>query len=147
MKAENRNLKSEIRSNKALSRSRILVMDDEYIVRRLLYRMLHESGYDVTLAASGTEAIDLYVKAASSGIPFDAVIIDLIVQDDIGGQELITKLKEINPQVKAIVSSGYVNESAMPALREFGFSAMVAKPFTIENMLGTLRDILYMRNQ
>ncbi len=121
-------------------------MDDDYIVRRLLYRVLHESGYDVTLSANGTEAFDLYTRAAKSGFPFDAVIIDLIVQDDIGGQELITKLKEINPQVKAIVSSGYVNESAMPALKEFGFSAMVPKPFSIEKMLDTLQDILYIKN-
>jgi CheY-like chemotaxis protein len=122
-------------------------MDDDFIVRRLLQRILHDSGYDVALTANGTEAIDLYINAVNNGIPFDAVIIDLIVKDDVGGQELITKLKEINPQVKSIVTSGYVNESSLPALKEFGFNAMVAKPFSIEKMLNTLQDVLCIENQ
>jgi DNA-binding NtrC family response regulator len=147
MKAKSKKPQSGISEMRASANSRILVMDDDYIVRRLLDRILHESGYDVALSANGSEAFALYTMAEKEGVPFDAVIIDLIVREEVGGEELIGKLREINPHVKAIVSSGYVNESAMPGLKACGFSAMVAKPFTIEKMLNTLQDILLETNR
>jgi len=121
---------------------RILVMDDEEIVLKLLDRMLVNSGYDVSLTRNGTEAIELYAEAQKSGNPFDAVILDLIMPDETGGKEVMEKMLEINPKVKAIVSSGYVNEYAMPDFKDYGFIAMVAKPYDVNKMLGTLHDIL-----
>jgi CheY-like chemotaxis protein len=117
-------------------------MDDEEIVLRLLDRILSKTGYEAALAKNGAEAIELYLAAEKSGAPFDAVILDLIMPDEMGGKEVMEKLLEINPKVKAIISSGYVNESAMPNFKDYGFMAMVSKPYDIRKMLEALHDIL-----
>jgi len=123
-------------------RCRILVMDDEEVVLQLLDRILSKAGYEAALARNGTEALKLYLNAEKSGASFDAVILDLIMPDEMGGKEVMEKLLEINPEVKAIISSGYVNESAMPNFKDYGFMAMVAKPYDIRKMLEALHDIL-----
>jgi CheY-like chemotaxis protein len=89
---------------------RILVMDDEAMIRKLAGELLSYLGYEVDFALDGTEAIKRYKKAINSNKPFDAVILDLTVKGGMGGKEAIQELVKIDPNVVAIVSSGYCNE-------------------------------------
>jgi two-component system cell cycle sensor histidine kinase/response regulator CckA len=135
--------KKEDREITPVARMRILVMDDEETVRAVAGRMLKHIGCeDVQFAADGDEAIKLYSEAMQAGQPFDAVILDLTIPGGMGGKEAIKKLLEIDPGVKAIVSSGYADTSVMAEYRESGFKGMVAKPYTLEQMRQALHELI-----
>jgi len=118
---------------------KVLLMDDEEVVRDVAGEMLKHMGYTVEFAKDGIGAIDLYIKARSSGRPFDVVIMDLTIPGGMGGKEAIKRLREIDPSVKAVVSSGYSNDPIMADFRSYGFSGIVAKPYKIEE-LGRVLD-------
>ncbi|MBC8316345.1 MAG: PAS domain S-box protein, partial [Desulfobulbaceae bacterium] len=101
---------SQDQENPVGGQGRILVMDDEEIVRDVAAQMLSVLGYQVDESSNGEETIELYLKAQKSGQPYDAVIMDLTIPGGMGGKETIVKLREIDPLVKAIVSSGYAND-------------------------------------
>ncbi len=113
---------------------RILVMDDEEIIREVAGKMLSHLGYQVDCAADGLEAIQLYIKAKSEGRPYSAVIIDLTIPGGMGGKEAIQRLLEIDPAIRAIVSSGYSHGPIMSEYRKFGFCSVVAKPYKVEDL-------------
>jgi len=123
--------------------ARILVMDDQEEIREVAGRMLKHIGYaDVEFAADGAEAIKLYKAALKSGRPFSVVILDLTIPGGMGGKETVKNLLKIDPSVKAIVSSGYAGQSAMTEYREYGFSGMAAKPYTLDQLRKALHDVL-----
>jgi len=122
-----------------VNKGRVMVMDDVEMVRETVRDMLTSIGYNVTTAADGTEAIELYKSAKELGTPFDAVIMDLTITGGMGGQEAIGKLMEIDPKVKAIVSSGYSNNPIMAKYEEYGFKGVIAKPYRARE----LGEILY----
>ena len=125
---------------RATGKARILVMDDEQAVRMVAGRMLKHLGYqDIEFAADGAEAVKLYKIALESGNPYTVVILDLTVPGGIGGDVAVSRLLKIDPGVKAIVSSGYADESAITRYREYGFSGMVAKPYTLEELSRALQ--------
>ncbi|HEX8948030.1 MAG TPA: ATP-binding protein [Dissulfurispiraceae bacterium] len=121
---------------------RILVLDDEASVRNVAGEMLRTLGYEVEFATNGTEAIETYRKAAEAGNPFDAVILDLTIPGDMGGKEAVLKLREIDPNMKAIVSSGYSVDPVMAEYEVYGFKGVITKPYTIESFSRTLRETL-----
>jgi len=121
---------------------KILVMDDEEILRDFTSRILTKSGYDVELSSDGVEAIQRYREAMDSGYPFDAVIMDLTVPGGMGGKETIHKLIAIDPDIKAIVSSGYSNDPIMANYAEYGFKGVVAKPYTLEELIRAIRTVM-----
>jgi PAS domain S-box-containing protein len=125
-----------------VGKGKLLVMDDEDIIREFLYHELTDAGYDVTITSDGAEAIEKYNKAKGEGGPFDAVILDLTVSGGIGGKEAIRRLREIDPKVKAIASSGYANDPIMANHRKYGFRAVVAKPYRVGELEKTLQDVL-----
>ena len=114
---------------------RVLFMDDEEKVRRIAGAMLRQLGYDVELASNGEEAIEVYRRAKESGEPFAAVILDLTVQGGMGGEKTLRKLCEIDPAVRAIISSGYADDPIMKDFRAHGFASAIAKPYTIEKLI------------
>ncbi|MER3445536.1 MAG: hypothetical protein C4291_01275 [Candidatus Dadabacteria bacterium] len=123
-------------------KGKILIMDDERIIRTAAGRALSRIGYEVECASDGAEAIRLYRKAKEINKPFDVVIIDLTVPGGIGGKEAIEKLISIDPEIKAIVSSGYSNDSVMSEFRRYGFRGVLPKPYTIEELTDTLRKVI-----
>jgi PAS domain S-box-containing protein len=124
------------------NKGRILIMDDDEMVREANRRMLNFLGYEVEFAKEGTEAIELYQKAKDSGKPFDAVILDLTIPGGLGGNEIIQKLLEMNPQVKALVSSGYLDDPVMADFKKWGFKGVVPKPYKVEELDRVLQDVI-----
>jgi len=133
---------SEEKRDPLPGRGKILAMDDEVMIRELIGHMLHRLGYDAEVARDGEEAVHLYRRAFETGAPFDAVILDLTVPGAMGGKEALDKLREINPEVKAIVSSGYSNDPIMSDYKNYGFSGVVAKPYNMQNLSETLKSVL-----
>ncbi len=132
-----------IGSIKPAGSARILVMDDEQGLRDIAGRLLQHIGYqDVVFASDGAEAIKLYKASMKSGRPFTVAILDLTIAGGMGGKEAIKKLLKVDPGVKAIVSSGYADDPVISKYRHFGFSGMVAKPYTIEELRKALQDVI-----
>lgn len=122
---------------------KVMVMDDEESVRFIAGRMLKAIGITaIEYAVNGEEAIEKYKVAKQSGQPFDLIIMDLTIPGGVGGKETIEKLIEIDPAVKTIVSSGYTDESILARYKEYGFKAMVAKPFTLEQLYDAIAAAL-----
>jgi CheY-like chemotaxis protein len=117
---------------------RILLMDDEEGLRKLYAAALKKSGYDVSLADNGEAATDLYKEAMAQGRPFDAVILDLTVRGGIGGLDAMKSLLAVDPDVRAVISSGYADDPAMMDHERYGFKGALAKPFGIAE----LREVL-----
>ena len=110
---------------------KVLLMDDDEKIRDVLCRMLGHLGYEVDFASDGSQAVEKFVKAKEAGRPFAAVILDLTIPGGMGGKETIDKLLKIDPQVKAIVSSGYSDAPIMAEFGKYGFSGVIAKPYRI----------------
>jgi PAS domain S-box-containing protein len=124
-----------------LSKGRILVMDDEEIIREIAAEILNHIGYEVSACRDGSEAVTLYQKSAEAKEPFDAVIMDLTVPGGMGGKEAMEKLLKIDPAVKGIVSSGYSSDPVLANYREYGFCGMIAKPYKVEDLQDVLRTL------
>jgi two-component system, cell cycle sensor histidine kinase and response regulator CckA len=118
---------------------RILVMDDEESLRRLLAQILKRLGYEVESAREGAEAIELYQRAKDSGHRFDAVLVDLTIPGGMGGKEVAARLREIDDSVILIVSSGYSNIPIMSDFRRYGFDDVISKPWTPLQLSQVLR--------
>lgn len=120
---------------------RVLVMDDEESVRVIAQSMLEELGYEVECALSASEAVELFRKRKEQGNDFDAVILDLTIPGGTGGKEAINLLRSIDLNVKAVVSSGYSNDPVMANYKEYGFCAVLPKPFSLEEFSTVLQRI------
>ncbi|NQT26278.1 response regulator [candidate division KSB1 bacterium] len=112
------------------SEGHILVMDDEETIRKLAVKALNALGYRVEVACNGEEAIQKYKLAIQEKKPFTAVILDLIIDDGLGGKETIVELLKIDPKVRAIVSSGYSDAQ----YQKHGFCGILQKPYDIEQL-------------
>ena len=121
---------------------RLLVMDDDEALRVLFTAVLTSLGYEVQAAADGAEAVALYEIAKATDKGFDAVILDLTVTGGMGGLEAADKLKELDPSAKLIVSSGYSDAPVMSEFAEYGFEAVIVKPWTVKDMSEVLRRVL-----
>ncbi len=121
---------------------RILVMDDETDIRNLVGDVLTHFGHTVAFASDGAAAIELYRSAMNSGQPFDVVIMDLTIPGGVGGKEAIKELLEMDPEVRAIVSSGYSNDPIMADFKSYGFTGVVAKPYEIRELVETLNRVI-----
>ncbi|HTN53021.1 MAG TPA: ATP-binding protein [Anaeromyxobacter sp.] len=123
-------------------RGRVVVMDDDDLVRSALGRMLRRLGYEALPARDGAELLAVCADARAEGRPVDAAIMDLTIPGGMGGKEAIGPLREREPGVRAIVSSGYSKDPVMAEYRAHGFAGVVAKPFRIEELSETLARVL-----
>jgi len=134
--------KGKLGEKPIMGEGRVLVMDDDDMVRELISDMLSDLGYEAATARDGTESIDLYKRAMKSGNAFDAVIMDLTIRGGMGGKDAIQKLKEIDPEIKAIVSSGYSTDPIMSNFREYGFVGVIAKPYKNKELSELLYEVI-----
>lgn len=121
------------------SGEKILIMDDDLAILEIATQMLNMMGFKTETATNGQEAVALYKKAQKEGRPFGAVLLDLTIPGGMGGKETVKQLAGIDPEVKAIVSSGYANDPIMAHYKSFGFSSVVSKPYDIEKLGEALR--------
>jgi PAS domain S-box-containing protein len=120
----------------------LLLMDDEQIIRELVEAILTEFEYSVECVENGADAVELYRKRKEQGTPFSAVILDLTIPGGVGGRETIEKLRAIDPDVKAIVSSGYSDDPVVAHFRDYGFGAVLCKPYRPQEMNRVLKELL-----
>lgn len=118
----------------ATKMGRIMIMDDEEMVRDIASKMLDHFGYETVLAADGDEAIEKYKEAEKSGESIDLVIMDLTIPGGMGGKDAVKKLLDLNPDARVIVASGYANDPVMANCRAYGFMAAVKKPFQMSEL-------------
>ncbi|CAK8718884.1 histidine kinase [Candidatus Electrothrix laxa] len=119
---------------KMVSSTKIMVMDDDLMLRNLARSQLAALGHDAVLVKDGAEAISTYLEIQESDHPIDLVILDLTIPGGMGGKETAQKLLQLDPEVKLIVASGYSNDPVMAEYSEYGFRAAVAKPFTLKEL-------------
>jgi len=116
-------------------------MDDEEAIRSLTSRILSSRDCDVTTTCTGEEALQAYETARAAGAPFDVVILDLTIRGGMGGKDTIQRLREIDPGVKAIVSSGYSTDPVLSNYRRYGFRGIVPKPYRAEHLCQTVQQM------
>jgi two-component system cell cycle sensor histidine kinase/response regulator CckA len=121
---------------------RVLVMDDERAIREMVRDILSRHGYAVEVAAEGRAAVDLYARAMREAKGFDLVILDLTVPGGMGGAWALRELKQIDPQVVAIVSSGYSDNAELTHFEQHGFAGMVAKPYRASVLLLAVKNAM-----
>lgn len=119
----------------------VLVMEDEEMVATLLIEILHYLGYQGSWVSTGESAISLYKETYQAGQPFHTVIMDLTIPGGMGGRETVEKLLEFNPNLKAIVSSGYSNDPVLANYQQFGFYGVITKPYQIKEVKEILQSI------
>jgi CheY-like chemotaxis protein len=126
--------------NSALEPARVLVMDDEAVIRRVAGRMLALAGPETVFATDGAEAVRAYVTARQTGSPFDFVIFDLTVPGGMGGKEALAELLKVDTGIRAIASSGYSNDPVMANPRAFGFRSRLPKPYDIPDLIRAIEE-------
>jgi CheY-like chemotaxis protein len=117
-------------------------MDDAETILNLLRALLTRLGYTVECVQDGTEAVAVYQRAQAVGEPFAAVILDYIIPGGMGGLETLAHLRAIDPQVTALISSGYTNDPVLANWAHYGFSGVLAKPYAVENLQEALHSVL-----
>jgi CheY-like chemotaxis protein len=134
----------ETKTDRELARGtgRILLMDDEELIHSSVGRMLRELGYEVESVYDGQAALQAYRAAMDGGKSFDIVIMDLTIPGAMGGKETIGKLRQLDPQARALVSSGYANDPIMAYYEEYGFAGSITKPVNMRNLASTLKALL-----
>src|SRR4051812_10940223 len=118
---------------------RVLVMDDEEGIRELTSQLLNTLGYEVTAVTDGVEAINTYERAMRRGEHFQAVILDATIRGGMGGLATISRLRNIDPSVVAIICSGYSDEAALAEFLQYGFRGALPKPFTRRDLADVLQ--------
>ncbi|MBT7164337.1 MAG: response regulator [Victivallales bacterium] len=127
-------------------RDKILMMDDEETILLMGARMLRASGYEPAGARDGDEAIRLYREAMEAGAPFSVTIMDLTIPGGMGGKEAFQRLRELDPEIRGIVSSGYSSDPVMSNYEEFGFVAVLPKPYGLKELRSAIARALAPRN-
>jgi PAS domain S-box-containing protein len=134
--------KAELSAVSPGSRAKILLMDDEPVVRAVAARMISSLGHEAEVVEDGQEAIEKFRQARESGEPFDVVILDLTIRRGMGGESAIRNLREIDPAIKAIVSSGYADNPVVSDFRSHGFKGILKKPYTLDDLQEALQAFL-----
>jgi len=122
--------------------TKIMIMDDEEMVRNVAEEMLSRLGHQVVLAKDGDEAVRLYRESLETKIPIELAILDLTIPGGMGGEEAIKKILSTNPEAKAIVSSGYSNDPVMSSFKDYGFCGAVVKPYQLEQLEKAINEVL-----
>ena len=117
---------------------RVLVMDDEASIRELTSQLLTTLGYEVTAVPDGLEAVRIYERALRRGENFQAVILDATIRGGMGGLATIERLRSVDPNVTAIICSGYSDEAALSEFLAYGFRGALPKPFTRRELADAL---------
>jgi CheY-like chemotaxis protein len=120
----------------------VLIVDDEEAIRTLVEFTLTHIGYRVCSAGTALEAVEVYRQKLQKDERFDCVILDLTLPGGMGGKEALKLLLEIDPSVNAIISSGYEMNATMSRYQDFGFRAVITKPYEAAELSRTVREVI-----
>ncbi len=134
--------KSEKTIEHAKEKAKIMVMDDEEMVRDIAKAMLSQMGHEVLLVKDGAAALKLYREHSDSGEPIEIVIMDLTIPGGMGGKDAVKEMLAFDPSAKVIVSSGYSNDPIMADCQEYGFVAAVVKPYQLQEITKVINQVL-----
>jgi PAS domain S-box-containing protein len=124
---------------------RILILEDDPLVRSLITRNLTSQGFEVTETPEGSETIRRYQEAMDQGRIYDLVVLDLTIPNGLGGVRTMERLRQLDPNVLAIVSSGYSDDPVMAKPAAYGFSAVLPKPYEPADLLRLVKSVLNAR--
>ena len=120
---------------------KILLLDDEQIVIDVCLEMFNYLGYTAEFVRNGQEALETFKTAQKKGVPFDLVIMDLTIPEGMGAKETIRPLREIDPNIKVVVSSGFLYDPVMIDYKKYGFTGTIEKPYKLDEMSEILRTV------
>ena len=138
---ENRDGLATVREENCVPPQKILVMDDELVLQEIAVEMLSLLGHSVVSVSDGREAVKIYTEAFKNNQAFDLIIVDLTIPGGMGGLETFEKLRELNPAVKVIVSSGYSTDPVMANYADYGFAGVIAKPYLVSEVKDTVNRV------
>jgi PAS domain S-box-containing protein len=121
---------------------RILMLEDDSAVIETGIGMLNHLGHEVTAVKDGAEVLELYSRSQHAARPFDLVLLDLTIRGGMGGRETLEKLREMDPDVTAIVTSGYADDPVISEFEQYGFKAALIKPFSMRTLEQTIEPLL-----
>jgi len=127
--------------HEAGGKGRVLVLDDDAMILTVVKKGLERLGYSVEGVSEGAQAVILFKQAYDEDRLFDVALLDLTVPGGYGGERVLKEIRLIDPGVKAVVSSGYSDDPVMSRYRDYGFSAMIKKPFTIQELSSVMRQL------
>jgi PAS domain S-box-containing protein len=118
--------------------ARILLMDDEEIIREVFVDMLHNTSYQIDLAVNSGEALEKFQNARHADAPYDILFLDLTGPGDIGGIKTLEKIRAIDPDAVAVAISGYSISEVCNHPEDFHFHDFLSKPFRLDDLLNTI---------
>ena len=127
-------------------KAKIMVMDDEELVRDVAQSMLNLMGHEVVLVQDGAGALELYREHSDSGEPIDIVVMDLTIPGGMGGKDAVKEILAFDPDAKVIVSSGYSNDPIMANCQKYGFCAAIVKPYQLQELTKVINQVLAERH-
>jgi PAS domain S-box-containing protein len=131
-----------LKESLSMGKGKVLVVDDEESVLNVAREMLRHLGFEATVVLSGTEGLETFKTAKETKQSFDVVITDLTIPGDIGGLEIVKKLKKLDRRVKVIVSTGYSNDPAISNFKSYGFTDFILKPYRLFELSSVLNRVL-----
>ncbi len=121
---------------------RVLVMDDEEVIREVAKEMLEVLGCKAEAVDDGRKALECYREFLAAGRPFDLVIMDLTIPGGMGGEEAVQEILRIDPHARVVVSSGYSEDSVVANFRDYGFVGRISKPYNLDELRTLLKLLL-----
>lgn len=126
----------------ARPKPRVLLMDDEESIRRVVEIVLQRLGCEAVVVADGEAALREFENGLNQGRPLDLLVLDLTIPGGVGGREVIERIRERDPNVPAIVSSGYSNDPVLAHYADYGFQAMVQKPYDVRQLAAVISEMV-----
>lgn len=120
----------------------ILLMDDEMSILDSFGKLLEIEGFVVHTACNGEQAIALYHEMVSLRRKIDVAVIDLTIPDGMGGIETIARIKEIDPHVRAIATTGCYQDGFLHEYKKYGFMGFLPKPYVFTELLGVIYGVI-----
>jgi len=128
-----------------LHEGKILIIDDDEMILRITSSILKKSGFEVASSLNGSDALDIFKLSHKNGSPFDCVLIDLTIPGSAGGKELVNLFRKIDPEISAVITSGYTNDPVMVNFSDYNFSAALPKPYKKNDLIETLSHLIIQR--
>lgn len=129
-------------AHRASAGLKVLVMDDEKLVRNVARKMLAKLGHEVELSGNGEEAVKIYQESVDADNKFDIVILDLTVPGGMGGKEAVQEILKIDSEAKVIVSSGYSNDPIMANFGDYGYCSAIVKPYRVQELSMVISQVI-----